>query len=175
MTEQLSSPIHDTPTQPAVAEFIHLISAIIGSDNAERMLREYQAGQAIVAEDERLKLDTDDCIQHQQLVAEQIEKNKQRRQELAPQLEAALQNQANLRSLIGSLTKFAYSEPSVEHVVAPQEVQRSLVIPPLPAHDPTPAATERSLDEFCGDVMIQRSLGKRAIVRGRLKSVVKGN
>lgn len=173
MTEQLHTPIHDTPTQPTIAEAIKLISAVIDPEIAKRMLQEYQNGQALIAEDARLEADTDECIQHQQLVAEQIQKNDQRRQDLAPQLADALQKAADLRVLIEGLARLVRDEPVVEVEVASWEVQPSFVLPLLPAHDPKLSIEQRPLGDF-RNMTAQRSLGKRVLIQGKLQTVVRG-
>lgn len=175
MTEQLHTPIHDTPTQPTIAEAIKLISAVIDPEIAKRMLQEYQDGQALIAEDARLEADTAECIQHQQLVAEQIQKNDQRRQDLAPQLADALQKEADLRVLIEGLAKLAVrDEPVIESVAVSREMQPSPALPPLPPRAPKqPIGERRSIGEF-RNTTVQRSVGRVVLIRGVLDTAVRG-
>jgi hypothetical protein len=173
MAEQLPMTTHENPTQPTIAEAIKRISGFIDPKVAEKILREYQEGQAIVAEDSRLELDTAECIQHQQLVAEQIQKNERRRQELVPQLTAALQRETELRIFIEGFAKFISDEPITEDEVALQEVQPSLVRPLSLAPAPKQPTERRPLSDF-RNTTARRPLGAAALVQGTLKTAVRG-
>lgn len=175
MTEQLPTTTHDTPAQPTIAELITLMGAVIDPKEAERMLQEYRDGQAIVAEDARLEADTAECIQHQQLVAEQIRRNEQRRRELAPQLAAALQREADLQALIEGLAKLVYSRAVVEDEAAPQKSEPSLDLPLPPPHVPIQSGKRPPLDVdvFRNNTTVRRPLGRAALVQAAVRGRVK--
>lgn len=174
MSEQLNTTTYDTPTQPSIIEGIEKISRFIGAKDAERMLQEYRDGRGITAEDDRLAADIDSCIRQQQILADQIRKNEQRRLELAPQLATVEQREADMRAFIEGFAKFVRSEEAVKVEEMPQEVQSSTVLPPRPARAPQQPVEQRPLGEF-RDTTVRRPLGAVALVQGTLSAAVRGN
>jgi hypothetical protein len=160
---------HDTPAQLAIIEGIQKIRKFIGPKDTERMVREFWEGRGVVAEDARLEADIAACNQQLQIIVEQIQQNKLRRQELAPRVEDVLKQEEEMQTFIDGFAKFVHSEEGGEASqaeAAPTGVRSSPYIPPRPTVEPRRQVIEgRSLAEFC-DTNVQRPLGKVALIQG---------